>query len=293
MKSWWLLIGRSERVGRWYRSDSQDPGCCQVSGRHQTASLHLIWHLTHHERCSILRSDSANTAQVPGTVLIVTRALILWWSEAPPDKPCAHSHVRSCSVKMSQNMTSGYRFPFSLIPPFTQHVILLCKHLFSAASLPWCPFCWLFSAFLCHCQNFPPDEDPPSWQLAPPPRGCTEMVNGEMHQGLDREKGNVVFCVLKQLKIKKSLVIYPATCVAFIVWYCPPGRSCNPWWNRGLGWYRHNTSQWAPRGQLPDRLDWFLTSRGRDYCILNLQAGIIACIWWSVPWRRRTVALEK
>ena len=150
---------------------------CQADIRQHHCTSSDIWHIMR----DAASWDSANTAQVPGTVLIVTRALILWWSEAPPDKPCAHSHVRSCSVKMSQKMTSGYRFSFSLIPPFTQHVILLCKHLFSAASLPWCPFCWLFSAFLCHCQNFPPDEDPPSWQLAPPPRGYTEMVNGEMH----------------------------------------------------------------------------------------------------------------
>ena len=174
MKSWWPLIGRSERVGRWYRSDSQDPWCCQVSGRQQTASLPSsdIWLIM---RCSIMRSGTANVAQVPGTVLIVTRALILWSSEAPPDKPCAHSHVRSCSVKMSQNMTSGYRFPFSLIPPFTQHVILLCKHLFSAAS-PLMPLLLAFLSF-----SLPLSEFSAWWRSSELTAGAAEMVNGEMH----------------------------------------------------------------------------------------------------------------
>lgn len=78
-----------------------------------------------------------------------------------------------------------------------------------------------------------------------------------------------------------------STCVAVIVWYCRPRLSLNPWWNRGgeeEGWYRHNMTQCAPRGQVSDRLDWLLTSRDQcDYCVLNLQAGITECIWWSMP----------
>ena len=106
-------------------------------------------------------------------------------------------------------------------------MLFFSVNIFSLLPLPWCPFCWLFSAFLCHCQNFPPDEDPPSWQLAPQRWSMEKCIRASTEK-----KGNVVFW--SSSRIKKSLVIYPATCVAFIAWYCPPGRSCNPWWNRGL-----------------------------------------------------------
>ena len=61
-------------------------------------------------------------------------------------------------------------------------------------------------------------------------------TNGQWRNALEPRQRKRKCSVLKQLKtLKKSLVIYPTTvCVAFIAWYCPPGRSCNPWWNRGL-----------------------------------------------------------
>ena len=59
-----------------------------------------------------------------------------------------------------------YIYPNS---PHSLNMLFFSVNIFSLLSLrPWCPFCWLFSAFLGYCQNFPPDEDPPSWQLAPP-----------------------------------------------------------------------------------------------------------------------------
>ena len=58
-------------------------------------------------------------------------------------------------------------------------------------------------------------------------------TNGQWRNALEPRQRKGKCSVLKQLKTLKK--IYPTTvCVAFIARYCPPGRSCNPWWNRGL-----------------------------------------------------------
>ena len=83
---------------------------------------------------------------------------------------------QSRSVKMSQNMASWYtffsHFPFTLIPPFTQHVILLRKHLFSP--LPPMPLLLAFLSFSLRLSEFS------AWWRS------SELTAGAAHPGLTR-----------------------------------------------------------------------------------------------------------
>ena len=151
------------------------PGQADIRLHH----LHLIWHL----RLSLPWPGSANIAQVPGTRGLVS---LLSWplclsSQAPPDKPGLTLASQSCSVKMSQNMTSGCTiqislsyFPFTLIPPFTQHVILLRKHLFSP--LPLMPLLLAFLSFSLRLSEFSA-----RWRSSE-----LRLTAGAAHAGLNR-----------------------------------------------------------------------------------------------------------
>ena len=85
--------------------------------------------------------------------------------------------------------------------------------------------------------------------------------------------------VLKQIQ---ESVIY-STWVAFIVQYCRPRLSRNPWWNRGGLISKQHDTMCAP-GSSP-RSSWLVPNieGAKDHCPLILQARIMECIWWSMP----------
>ena len=94
-----------------------------------------------------------------------------------------------------------------------------------------------------------------------------------------RQKKEMMRSVLKQIQ---DSVIY-STWVAFIVQYCRPGLSRNPWWNRGGLISTQHDTMCAP-GSSP-RSSWLVPSieGAKDHCTLILRARIMECIWWSMP----------
>ena len=136
-------------------------------GRHQTASP--FTHITSDIEHPVTRSGNIARCWLswPLSSHLITGAA--WQARAPLAS-------QSRSVKMSQNMASWYtffsHFPFTLIPPFTQHVILLRKHLFSP--LPPMPLLLAFLSFSLRLSEFS------AWWRS------SELTAGAAHPGLTR-----------------------------------------------------------------------------------------------------------